>query len=190
MRTVERWAAAGGEPEHQRPHAQSVLVGPFQDYLEKRWDEGERRGAQLWAEIRLKGFEGSKATIYRWTALRKQGSSDAAPNLEWRLPSRRNCARLLMGESTLFDGQSKLFLHHLQEVARSFRTPPGSPAVSRHLNGDKMMRVSSNGLRMLRTANWLPLLELSPGTLRLFGERSSNPGVSAPWKDILTGSRR
>ncbi|MDA9442732.1 transposase [Bradyrhizobium sp. CCBAU 51745] len=114
VRTVERWLAAGGEPEHRRPRAHSVLVGPFKDYLEKRWDEGERRASQLWAEIRLKGFEGSKATIYRWTAVRKL---HATSNLQWRAPSRRDCARLLMGELTLLDEQTKRFLHHLQEVA-------------------------------------------------------------------------
>lgn len=116
VRTVERWLAAGGEPEHRRPRAHSVIVG-FQDYLEKRWDEGERRGSQLWAEIKLMGFEGSKATIYRWTAVRKQGLSNAPSNVQWRLPSRRNCARLLMGEPTLLDEQTELFLHHLLEVA-------------------------------------------------------------------------
>ncbi|MCP3475467.1 transposase [Bradyrhizobium sp. CCGUVB1N3] len=86
VRTVERWLAGGGEPEHRRPPADSVLIDPFRDYLEKRWEEGERRGLQLWIEIKLRSFEGSKATVYRWTAARQQGSSTAAPNVRWRLP--------------------------------------------------------------------------------------------------------
>ncbi|MGY8681868.1 ISL3 family transposase [Bradyrhizobium sp. UFLA05-153] len=86
VRTVERWLAAGGEPEHRRPPADSVLIDPFRDYLAKRWEEGERRGLQLWTEIKLRGFEGSKTTVYRWTAARQQGSSTVGPNVRWRLP--------------------------------------------------------------------------------------------------------
>jgi hypothetical protein len=41
VRTVERWLAAGGEPEHRRPPADSVLIDPFRDYLTKRWEEGD-----------------------------------------------------------------------------------------------------------------------------------------------------
>lgn len=43
VRTVERWLAAGGEPEHRRPPTRSVLDS-FQDYLELRWQEGQRNG--------------------------------------------------------------------------------------------------------------------------------------------------
>lgn len=117
VRTVERWLAAGGEPEHRRPPADSVLIDPFRDYLEKRWEEDERRGLQLWTEIKLRGFEGSKATVYRWTAARQQGSSTAAPNVRWRLPSRRNCAWLLSKEPTSPDEQTERFLHHLYQNA-------------------------------------------------------------------------
>ncbi|WP_404517080.1 hypothetical protein [Bradyrhizobium ottawaense] len=41
VRTVERWLAAGGEPERRRPPAHSVLIDPFRDYLEKRWEEAD-----------------------------------------------------------------------------------------------------------------------------------------------------
>ncbi|WP_430641452.1 ISL3 family transposase [Bradyrhizobium centrolobii] len=117
VRTVERWLAAGGEPEHRRPPARSVLVDPFRDYLEKRWEEGERRALELWTEIKRRGFEGSKTTIYRWTAARQQGSPTSAPNVRWRPPSRRNCARLLSKESRSLDQQTERFLHHLHQVA-------------------------------------------------------------------------
>ncbi|WOH80245.1 hypothetical protein RX327_31200 [Bradyrhizobium sp. BEA-2-5] len=63
VRTVERWLAAGVEPEHRRPPVDSVLIDLIRDYLEKRWEEGERRGLQLWTEIKLRSFEGRKATV-------------------------------------------------------------------------------------------------------------------------------
>lgn len=36
IRTVERWRAAGGEPEHRRPESQLTTTEPFPQYLEKR----------------------------------------------------------------------------------------------------------------------------------------------------------
>lgn len=117
VRTVERWLAAGGEPEHRRPPSRSVLMDPFRDYLEKRWEEGQRNGLQLWTEIKHRGFEGSRATVYRWTAARKERSSTAPSNSRWRPPSRRNCAWLLSEDPTSLDEQTKRFLHHLHENA-------------------------------------------------------------------------
>ncbi|CDX61095.1 hypothetical protein MPL3365_550004 [Mesorhizobium plurifarium] len=46
----------------------SVLIDPFREYLEKCFQEGQRNGLQLWTEIKRRGFEGSKATVYRWIA--------------------------------------------------------------------------------------------------------------------------
>ncbi|RWJ42130.1 MAG: transposase [Mesorhizobium sp.] len=117
VRTVERWLAAGGEPERRRPPSRSVLMNPFRDYLEKRWEEGQRNGLQLWTEIKHRGFEGSRATVYRWTAARKERSSTAPSNSRWRPPSRRNCAWLLSEAPTSLDEQTKRFLHHLHENA-------------------------------------------------------------------------
>ncbi|MER9307154.1 ISL3 family transposase [Mesorhizobium sp. M0496] len=100
VRTVERWLAAGGEPEHRRPPWRSVLMDPFRDYLEKRWEEGQHNGLQLWTEIKHRGFEGSRATVYRWTAARKERPPTAPPKSRWRPPSRRNCAWLLSEDPT------------------------------------------------------------------------------------------
>lgn len=71
---------------------------------------------QLWTEIKLRGFEGSKGTVYRWTACQR-GSSTAGPNVRWRLPSRRNCAWFLSKEPTSLDKQTERFLHHLYDNA-------------------------------------------------------------------------
>lgn len=117
VRTVERWLAAGGEPEHRRPPSRSVLIDPFRDYLEQCWQEGRRNGLQLWTEIKRRGFEGSKATVYRWTAARKTRPSTAPPQAKWRPPSRRACAWLLSEDPVSFDEQAERFLHHLHEHA-------------------------------------------------------------------------
>ncbi|MCP3475722.1 hypothetical protein NLM33_36265 [Bradyrhizobium sp. CCGUVB1N3] len=51
--------------QHRQRPAASVLVGPFRDYLEKRWEEGDAARRQLLTEVKLCGFEGSEATVYR-----------------------------------------------------------------------------------------------------------------------------
>ncbi|MFD1980454.1 ISL3 family transposase [Mesorhizobium kowhaii] len=117
VRTVERWLAAGGEPEHRRPPVRSVLMDPFCDYLEQCWQAGQQNGLQLWSEIQRRGFAGSKATIYRWIAARKERSSTAPPNSQWRPPSRRNCAWLLSEDPASLDELTGRFLHHLYETA-------------------------------------------------------------------------
>jgi len=117
VRTVERWLAAGGEPEHRRPPTRCVVLDSYQEYLEQRWQEGQHSGLQLWAEIKRRGFAGSKATVYRWTATRQQCSSTAPPNARWRPPSRRNCAWLLSEDPQSPDEQTGRFLRHLHENA-------------------------------------------------------------------------
>lgn len=117
VRTVERWLAAGGEPEHGRPPSRSVLMDPVREYLERRWQEGQYNGSQMWAEIQRRGFEGSKATLYRWIAARKERSSTASANERWRPPSRRNCAWLLSEDPTSLDTRTERFLQHLHENA-------------------------------------------------------------------------
>lgn len=101
VRTIQRWLAAGGEPEHRRPPTHSVVMNPFRAFLEKRLREGQRSGAQLWHEIKRCGFQGGRATVYRWIAVCLDSPSSIAPsNARWRPPSGRNCAWLLSEDPT------------------------------------------------------------------------------------------
>lgn len=73
-RAVQRWLAAGGEPEHGRPPVRARLIEPFHDYLVQRWQEGCRIGRQLLEEIRAKGYRGGRATLYRHLAIWRDGT--------------------------------------------------------------------------------------------------------------------
>lgn len=119
VRTIERWLAGGGEPEHRRPPARNTCIDLFRDYLEQRWRDGQRNGALLWAEITQRGFEGGKATFYRWLTMRRQNPAcdNAAPPPLYRPPSRRACAWLLSEEPCALDDAAQRFLHHLFEHA-------------------------------------------------------------------------
>ncbi|MFW8642271.1 hypothetical protein ACOJBO_03120 [Rhizobium beringeri] len=95
VRTVERWLAVGGEPEHRRPETPSATIEPFRQYLEKRWQGGQHNGAQLWEEIKRMGFRGGRATVYRWAANRKEQPNSTPEPARRRAPSRRECAWFL-----------------------------------------------------------------------------------------------
>nr|WP_244561516.1 transposase [Ensifer aridi] len=103
VRTVERWLAAGGEPEHRRPGSQSTTLEPFRQHLEQRWQEGQHNGAQLWEEIKQMGFRGGRATVYRWTAKRKEKPNSPPEYARQRAPSRRECAWFLSRDAASLD---------------------------------------------------------------------------------------
>ena len=99
QRAVERWLAAGGEPEYRRPPVAS-LVDPFRPTLDRRWREGCRNTRQLCREIVSDGYKGSFATLARWAVpLRSadpiDSSETAAISPAAPRPSRRRCAWLL-----------------------------------------------------------------------------------------------
>lgn len=121
VRTVERWLAAGGEPEHRRPPARHTLLDPFRDDLEQHWQKGEENGALLWAKIKQSGYEGSRTTFYRWLSSRRQAPSRVAATPQRRPPSRRVCAWLLSQEPNTLDDATQRFLNHLFEHAPTLR---------------------------------------------------------------------
>jgi transposase len=103
QRTVERWLAAGGEPEHRRPPMASML-DRFEPELERRWEAGCRQASTLWQTIREQGFRGSYTTVARWVAIRRGAAASsrhratatrADGSCLSRRPSRRRCAWLL-----------------------------------------------------------------------------------------------
>lgn len=119
-RAVQRWLAAGGEPEHGRPSVSARLIEPFHDYLVQRWQEGCRIGRQLLEEIRAKGYRGGRATLYRHLAIWRDGTMRRS---SWKPRSRRRCAWLLSLEPNDLDADSRLLLDHLAlrapQVARA-----------------------------------------------------------------------
>ncbi|MGY4501422.1 hypothetical protein ACVWYH_005353 [Bradyrhizobium sp. GM24.11] len=132
--------------------------------------------------------EGSKATVYRWAATRQQGSSTAAPNVQWPLPSRRNCAWLLSNEPTSLDEQAERLLHHLYENAPQLAN---AGELARRLAA--LIRGDDNsGLEQWRedASSSEPASLAWAATLQLSAQPSPNPGASAPSKGRSTFSRR
>jgi transposase len=119
QRTVERWLAAGGEPDHRRP-TMPTLIDAFRSDLEQLWQQGCHNAAALWREITQRGFSGSRNTVARWAAARRgvaAPSANTAHNSRWRTPSRRQCAWLLSADPTTLEGQPSAFVQQLCQVA-------------------------------------------------------------------------
>jgi hypothetical protein len=57
-----------------------ALLGPHQDWLRKRWDEGVRSTERLHAELRDRGHRGSLRTLRRVTARLRQDTAVPAPS--------------------------------------------------------------------------------------------------------------
>lgn len=119
QRTVERWLAAGGEPEHRRP-AMRTLIAAFRSDLEELWQQGCHNAAALWRELKRRGFRGSRNTVARWAAARRGAaapSANKAHHSPWRTPSRRQCAWLLSADPATLEGQPRAFVQQLRQAA-------------------------------------------------------------------------
>ncbi|KRQ17480.1 ISL3 family transposase, partial [Bradyrhizobium manausense] len=124
-RTVQRWLAAGGEPEHSRPYRPSHLIGPFEAWLEARWASGCQVGQQLWRELQQQGYTGSRVTVARWAADRRaraDAGGTVQPHLTWKAPTRRRCAWYLSQDPDQIDAEARLFLGHLFAQAPELAT--------------------------------------------------------------------
>jgi transposase len=121
-RTIERWLAAGGEPQHRRPPPIGLLR-PFEAELERRWRKGCRDVGSLHKALLSRGFTGSVRTVRRWAAARR-AASPVNPALQaahvtaaWPPPSHRRCAWLLGMDSQRIKGAERTFIDKLYEIA-------------------------------------------------------------------------
>jgi transposase len=79
--TVRRYATAP-DPDQLIPGARLPgpgLLGPHQNWLQQRWDDGIRSTEQLHAELRDRGYRGSLRTLRRLTAQLRHETAIPAP---------------------------------------------------------------------------------------------------------------
>ena len=57
-RTIRRWVESNGFPE-QSFRCRKSSLDRYREYLEQRWQQGCHNAAQLWRELREKGFSGT-----------------------------------------------------------------------------------------------------------------------------------
>ena len=103
-KTIRRWLRAGGAALWRKPQRAGRL-GPYHDYLDRRWNEGCRNAAQLWRELVTLGFSGRPGTVRHWIGRWRKSEARAAnlstePVVPIQPPSARRLARLLMTDET------------------------------------------------------------------------------------------
>lgn len=123
--TVRRYAGMEQFPQlATRPPAASPLDA-YMDYLKRRWLEGCHTAAQLYREVKQRGFSGSRYMVRRRVAtwrvtettglvpgkppLCPEGLPVAAPRVIWR-PSARNVVWLLLKPENARTAGQKAFL--------------------------------------------------------------------------------
>jgi hypothetical protein len=87
---VRKWLREGGPGTWDRPSSPGIL-GPYLDQLERRWAEGSRNAARLWAELVSTGFRGGRSTVWAWATRRRRASSDTLdPKAEEMVDAKRS----------------------------------------------------------------------------------------------------
>jgi transposase len=64
-RTIRRWVESNGFPE-QSPRWRRSSLDRYREYLDQRWQHGCHNAAQLWRELREKGFKGQSRIVRDW----------------------------------------------------------------------------------------------------------------------------
>ena len=106
--TVRRYARSEEFPERPARRSRCIVsrtsihrsrsAGPldaYMDYLKQRWDEGCRKAAQLYREVKERGFTGSPYMVRRRVAEWRDKKESANSVSAWR-PSARTVAWLLL----------------------------------------------------------------------------------------------
>ena len=63
VKTVRRWLRADQFPERKPPSGRRKKVAEYAAYLDQRWKEGCHNSTQLFAEIRKRGYKGSRQMV-------------------------------------------------------------------------------------------------------------------------------
>jgi len=89
-RTVHRWLAHGSFPQARQRRRRPSLIDPYVPYVLNWWQEGNRKGAQLYRDLRVQGYKGSAKAMYTYLAtLRPAGArlSTSIPSIPQRRKS-------------------------------------------------------------------------------------------------------
>ena len=106
--------------------ARRQMLDRHRAHVERRWAEGCRNSAQLWRELRDRGFAGGYGIVRRW-AIRRRGRDAAAGDREcplpsWRVPSSRRAARLLTTPDATLTRADRQVVDTLTALSSEIRT--------------------------------------------------------------------
>lgn len=77
--SVRRYVHADSFPERRRHPPQKSMLGPFEPYPAKRWEEGCHVAMQLWREVREQGYPGAQGRVLQWARHRRREPAPTTP---------------------------------------------------------------------------------------------------------------
>src|SRR5512135_1238434 len=78
--TVRKYFRQSPEPPLPTPRPlRASQLDPYEDYLLQRWSQGERNAAQLYREIRERGYAGSASMVRAYLAHLRTTTADGSP---------------------------------------------------------------------------------------------------------------
>ena len=145
LKTVRRWLRSGQLPTwDQRSRGSAVDV--HAEYLRQRWNEGCHNAAQLWEEIRKRGFRGQLRTVQRWVRRLRDAepSSSGTGRFEraWKMPSKRRAAWLVVADPETLDAPEQRFVEALiatsSELGRIIELARAFSAMVRYQQAERL----------------------------------------------------
>ena len=73
--------------------ARQSSIEPYLPWLDEQWGAGQRNGAELWRQLRQKGFQGSLRVVGEWASRRRK--AEQAERAIGYTPAARTIARLM-----------------------------------------------------------------------------------------------
>ena len=129
--TVRKNFYATSFPERKRRHSERSILNPYPPYLEQRQHDGCENAMQLWREIKALGYPGTPRQVLRWMQLRRTQPAPSTPNKyrspstepvahapsdnQWKLPSPKQLAWLLVHNSENLTEQETIIVAHLHK---------------------------------------------------------------------------
>ena len=115
-KTVRRWLRSGQLPTWDQ-RSRGSAVDLHAEYLRQRWNEGCHNTAELWDEIRRRGFRGQLRTVQRWVSRLRDAdpsSSGTGPcERLWKMPSKRRAAWFVVADYETIDTTEQRFVEAL-----------------------------------------------------------------------------
>ena len=76
-RTVSKYIRVDECPMYAGRGRGSTKLGPYMDYVTRRWKEGCHNATQIWREIQEMGFDGARRTVGDWATKKRKSTSDS-----------------------------------------------------------------------------------------------------------------
>jgi transposase len=121
-KTVRRWLRRDEPPTWKKPARPSV-IDRHRAYLDRRWAEGCRNGAELARELDRLGARIKPRVVRAWATVRRRSGADrldqetTGATRPWKPPGTRRIARLLQSGVDAGNGEDGAFIERLRRQA-------------------------------------------------------------------------